>query len=155
MPLKQLYLRGGGDAYGLQVLQQIKTLEVLTLPGGRMELPEVELKAIEGLRQHPALRQIHAGGPRLNDYSDKGLPSKEEFWRQWDAEIRIMRAVLQAGSKSSYTVLFDETRHLNLEGSSFADLAILRGAETVVSEVEIENTLIVDLSPYVVPRNCA
>jgi hypothetical protein len=81
MPLIQLGLNGCGLARGFQVLNEISSLELLTLPELPQLLPEDEITAIDGLRKHPTLRQIQMGGgtPGMSVRHDL---LHGEFWKK-------------------------------------------------------------------------
>jgi hypothetical protein len=94
LPLKVLLLAGCRDARGWRVLQEIQTLEVLTLPGLET-LPTDDCTALAGLRMHPALQQIQFGSPPQVRFPVTVVP-QAKFWPEFDEVFAIRKAVNSA-----------------------------------------------------------
>jgi serine/threonine protein kinase/Leucine-rich repeat (LRR) protein len=132
LPLKQLSLFRAADARHLEVLSEIRTLEVLGLPDISNE-SIADFSAVENLRTHPSLKQLAEFSALLNT-SLASLPSKDEFWKNWNGDhawaLRLRKAGFSFDRGLGYFLgkTIDLGWSLDLNHQPFSDLSILVGA---------------------------
>lgn len=165
MPLKGLVLAGARDTANFRSLREVKTLELLVLPGSPLDLPAEEIAGIEALRDHPMLKRISS--TLAEGSSGDSAEAAEVFWRQWDATMRWWRPLKAAGISMKYSRQPDDTwvvlvqrqplkslemfagsnvSTLDVSGcSEIADLSPLRGLP--LTTLRIAHTAVTDLSP--------
>jgi Leucine-rich repeat (LRR) protein len=132
MPLVDLKLHGCTELPDLAPLAEAKELTALTLPP--------KARDFEFLRSFPKLA-------RLSFQSTDGVGSPdrtaEAFWKEHD--IPWARALRASGVAKSIKELPDGTWEVDLSGSVFSDLTILRGAR--ISVLFLWRTAVSDLTP--------
>jgi Leucine-rich repeat (LRR) protein len=135
MPLALLKLHDCPDLIDLAPLAEMKALTDLTLPPNA--------KDIEFLRKFPKLERLSFKVDRQN--GDRAKQTAAEFWKKYDSEgwVRALRAAGIDAKKLEEKE--DGTWHVFLEGSTIADIAILRGAP--ISVLELGNLAVSDLEP--------
>jgi Leucine-rich repeat (LRR) protein/tRNA A-37 threonylcarbamoyl transferase component Bud32 len=142
LPLKQLALMGTTDVRNLAVLSEIRTLEVLALPDVS-SLSNEDLTAIENLRNHPSIKQLAAFSPI--QISLANIPSKDEFWKNWDRDFAWALRLRKAGINFTWGRLADGTWQLHCQNQPLPDLSILDGAG--ISDLLLDGNGISDIKP--------
>jgi eukaryotic-like serine/threonine-protein kinase len=135
MPLKALYLGNCEQLTDVGALAQIATLENVTVP--------IQAANIEALRKLPKLERL---AYQLTD-SAPYIPDQtaEEFWRENGPDTWISR-LREAGIKAKTLARqSDGTWFVDLGGSAFANLTILKGAP--ISTLYLGNCPVSDLVP--------
>ncbi len=166
LPLKVLDLGGAPKVIDLGALRNVKTLEVLVLPGNPPVLSDDEIVAIELLKDHPTLRQISY--TLAEGSSPESAEAATVFWRKWEMTMAWWRPLRAAGITVTAIRGADDTwqvhvprqpirdlsmfagalnlSQLNLDGcSEVADLSPLRGLQ--LKTLSIGHTAVTDLSP--------
>ena len=130
MPLVELRLYGCTELTNLAPLAEAKQLTSVTLPP--------KAKDIEFLRSLPKLAQ-------LSFQVTNGSPDRTAaaFWKEYDTGWA--RALRESGIAKGIKELPDGTWEVDLSGSLFSDLTILKGAP--ISVLNLGNTAVSDLTP--------
>jgi len=159
MPLTDLRLYGCDHLTDLSALAEVKELIVLALPP--------KAKNYEFLRTLPKVERIGFGYSGQDGRPDK---TAAEFWKEYYGQkwLRVLRES-GIGIKASKQ-LPDGTWDLDLSGSKFSDLTLLKGAplsrlhlggtsvrdlrplqELALASLNLDATPVVDLSPLSAP----
>ena len=144
MPLKELVLTDAREMHNVRILNEVKTLELLVLPGDPLKLGVEEINGIESLKKHGGLQRISdtlALG-RSADNADAATV----FWRKWDATMLWWRALRAAGIKVDAQRLPDETWAVFIMEQPLQDLAMFAGSNVSVLNVT-GCRAVADLSP--------
>jgi Leucine-rich repeat (LRR) protein len=140
MPLETLILNTCDLARGFQVLTELKSLKVLSLPDRLWTLPMEELVALSALRQHPTLRQIAVATKNIN-----ATGTAAEFWKTWDHDVGCVLALHRNGVKFSTTWWKDGGLSVSIDDPAFKDLAVFHGAN--LASLTLHGTSVSDLTP--------
>ena len=144
LPLKTLTLTGAREIRNFRILKEIKTLEVLVLPGNPLAFAESEIEAIESLRDHPSLKQM-SWTLRHGSSATQAEPVRM-FWQEWDAMMRWWRPLNAAGINMETERLKDGTWSIWMQEQPLKDLSAFEGAR--LSQLTITKCRDVrDLSP--------
>jgi Leucine-rich repeat (LRR) protein len=144
LPLKRLVLAGARDVSNINVLNEIKTLELLVLPGNPLNLADPEVEAVESLKNHPTLKRISY---TLSQGSDAdSTEGAEIFWRKWDAAMRWWRPLRAAGINLIATRYPDDTWNVSAQRQPLESLAMFTGSTVSVLDVSGCHS-VSDLSP--------
>jgi tetratricopeptide (TPR) repeat protein len=143
LKLKTLSLWKCSDARNYQVLQKIKTLEILLLPFEYRNLPRDDYEAISQLRQHPGLKQIGANVSLQMTFNEIG--PKEVFWKDWDGEEKFIAPLRKAGVHFTCSKLPSGKYLLLILDPALSDISMLKGAP--IGELHFGSQLINDLTP--------
>jgi serine/threonine protein kinase/Leucine-rich repeat (LRR) protein/Flp pilus assembly protein TadD len=144
-PVKELALFDSNEARGYSVLASLKSLNLLVLPRSFRELPEEELAAIEALRNHASLRNIDTADGRKHQWIIGTARSKDDFWKGWDTERGITRALHARGIEFEFFPVSSGTYRLVIKSRTFSDLSIFKGAP--IAELVLDETAVADLKP--------
>ena len=142
-PLKKLILWNCRKVRNLAVLSDIRTLEMLLLPAIPSDIPVKDFEAIEGLRNHPSLKQLAAWVRPTSTIEN--LSPKDEFWKNWDRDFAWALRLRKAGFPLNWNRLDDGTSQLSLRSKSFSDLTLLAGA--AISSLDLNSSNVTDLTP--------
>lgn len=143
LKLKTLSLWKCPDARNYQVLQKIKTLEILLLPYEYRNLPIEDYEAIGQLRQHPGLKQL--GAEITRDMTLNELGPKEGFWKDWDREEKFIVPLRKSGSLFTCSKLPSGKYLLLLTDGTVSDISMLKGAP--IEELHLGAVSLNDLTP--------
>ena len=144
LPLKRLVLAGSRDVSNIKVLNEVKTLEFLVLPGNPLDLAYPEIEGVESLKNHPTLKRITC---TLAEGSDAdSTEGAEIFWRKWDSTMRWWRPLRAAGIKVTTTRYPDDTWGVTAHSQPLDTLAMFTGSTVSMLDVSGCSSLS-DLSP--------
>lgn len=143
LKLKTLSLWNCADARNYQVLQKIKTLEVLLLPIEYRNLPINDYEAIGQLREHPGLRLLGADVTAQMSLSE--ISPKDEFWKDWEREKNFILPIRKAGVPFICSKLPSGNYFVQVTDQDLSDLSMFKGAP--IEELRVVSQFVSDLSP--------
>ncbi len=146
IPLETLVLTKARNVTNFAALSEVKTLKELALPEGLASLPESELDAIEGLRNHPALQRLSSQLPEGE--VPAAAKSTGAFWAAWDADTSWQRALRKMGIKANIGKRPDGTWSVMTHSQPLPDLAVFKGGNIGLLDVS-SCSEISDLSPLI------
>ena len=165
IPLETLVLTKARSVTNFAALSGIKTLKALALPEGLASLPELELDAIQALRNHPALQRLSSQLPE-GEVPD-AAQATSAFWAAWDADTTWQRAMRRLEIKAGISKRSDGTWSVIAHSQPLKDLTVFTGSNISLLDVSscgeisdlsplaalplktlrIANTKVTDLSP--------
>jgi len=140
LPLRNLYLHNCPNVTDVAALEEITTLEMLTLP--------VQARHIEALRKLTGLKMLAfrlADSFSLANEFPPPSSTAAEFWKEYAANDWINRLRESEFRAKILKRLEDGTYDVDLNHSGINDLTILKGAP--ISRLILDDTPVADLTP--------